>query len=180
MYKAHSLRRHLAQAVPELQRDPDKLSILVRNGRIQAAGEASLSFEYTSTVQIVVLDYAGQPDAIVLPLLVWLRTHQPDYFDNPTQREQAFRFEAEYHNTTTIDLSIELDLTERVRVQHADPSNLHDTTAPGCYQVQHLGEPPHPGKLAMREHWSFWLRDSLLAEWDYHPLDLDQAPPLST
>ncbi len=176
MYKAHSLRRHLAQAVPELQRDPDKLSILVRNGRVQAAGEASLSFEYAATVQIVVLDHAGAPDAIVLPLLVWLRTHQPDYFDNPALREQAFRFEAEYNNATTIDLSIELDLTERVHVQPTDPS---DPTAPGRYQVQHLGEPPHPGHLATTEHWEFWLRDQLLAEWDYNPLELDHAPPLN-
>lgn len=176
MYKTHSLRRHLAQAVPELARDPDKLSILVRNGRVQAAGEASLSFEYAATVQIIVLDHAGPPDAIVLPLLVWLRTHQPEYFDNTAQREQAFRFEAEYNNATTIDLSIELDLTERVQVQ---PVDMNDHSAPGRFNVQHIGEPPYPGHLTTQERWSFWLREELIAEWDCNPLDLNHAPPLS-
>lgn len=176
MYKAQSLRKHLAATVPNLKRDPDKLSILVKGGRIAAAGEDSLSFEYTGTVQIVVLDYAGQPDAIMLPILVWLRTHQPEYFDNPVLREKAFRFEVDYNNATTVDLAIELDLTERVRVWHA---NLADDTPPGRYHIEHLGEPARPGVLPMAEHWEFWFRDALLAEWDYNPLETDQAPRLS-
>lgn len=175
MYKAQSLRRHLAATVPDLQRDPDKLSILVRDGRVAAAGEASLSFEYRSTVQIIVLDYAGHADAIVLPILVWLRTHQPEYFDNPELRDKAFRFEVEYNNAKTIDLSIELDLTERVIVQHAEPS---DSNPPGRYNIEHRGEPLRVGTLATPEQWEFWLRGELLAGWDYNPLDLDQAPRL--
>lgn len=173
MYKAHSLRAHLGATVPDLKRDPDKLSILVKDGRVVCAGEASLSFEYAFTLQIIVLDYAGHADAITLPILVWMRTHQPEYFDNPAQRDKAFRFEAEYNNAKTIDLAIELDLTERVRVSHAD---ISDTLPPGRYNVSHLPEPNRPGTLDPVEHWEFWLRDQMLAEWTWNPLELDQAP----
>lgn len=172
MYKPASLRRHLNAAVPELARDPDKLSLLVKSGRVACAGSASLSFEYRYTLQLVVLDYAGAADAIVLPTLVWMRTHQPEYFDNPQQRDADFRFQAEYNNAATIDLLIELQLTERVRVQPLGT----DATAPGRFQIDHLGEPAHPGKIQTAEHWSFWLQDQQLAAWSYDPREFDHAP----
>ena len=176
MYKPASLRRHLTAAVPEIARDPDKLSLLVKYGRVACAGSASLSFEYCYTLQLVVLDYAGAADAIVLPTLVWMRTHQPEYFDNPQQRDADFRFEAEYNNATTIDLLIVLQLTERVRVQPIGS----DATAPGRFQIDHLGEPPHPGKIETAERWSFWVKDDLLAEWGYDPREFDHAPRMES
>ena len=176
MYKPASLRRHLSAAVPELARDPDKLSLLVKSGRVACAGSASLSFEYRYTLQLVVLDYAGAADAIVLPTLVWMRTHQPEYFDNPQQRDADFRFEAEYNNATTIDLLLELQLTERVRVQPVGT----DATAPGRFQIDHLGEPLHPGKIQTAEQWSFWAKGGLLAEWVYDPREFDHAPRMES
>ncbi len=175
MYKPASLRQHLTAAVPELARDPDKLSLLVKSGRVACAGAASLSFEYRYGLQLVVLDYAGSADAIVLPILVWMRTHQPEYFDNPQQRDADFHFEAEYNNASTIDLLIELQLTERVRVQPVGA----DATAPGRFQIDHLGEPLHPGKIEAAEHWSFWIKDDLLAEWSCDPREFDHAPRMA-
>lgn len=151
MYKPASLRSHLEATVPTLKRDPDKLSILVRAGKVVAAGEASLSFQYAYTLQIIVLDYEGRADAIMVPILVWLRIHQPDYFDNVSRRERAFRFEAEYNNAKTIDLSLELDLSESVSVQPEDPEN---NPAPGRYTITHLGEPVREGLMEGPETWA--------------------------
>lgn len=176
MYKAQSLRKHLAAAVPELKRSPDKLAILVKNGKVIAGGKASLSFEYAVTVQIMVLDYAGQADAVIIPILVWLRTHQSEYFDNPALRAQSFRFEADINDSKTIDIAIELDLTERVVVS---PKSTAENPAFGAYTVQHLGEPPRIGVLDSHERWAFWVKDELLAEWDYTPAEFDHAPRLS-
>ncbi len=122
------------------------------------------------------LDYAGAADAIVLPTLVWMRTHQPEYFDNPQQRDADFRFEAEYNNASTIDLLLELQLTERVRVQPIGA----DATAPGRVQIEHLCEPLHPGKIETAEQWSFWFKDDLLAEWSYDPQEFDHAPRMES
>ncbi len=177
MYKPASLRRHLTAAVPELARDPDKLSLMVKSGRVACAGSASLSFEYRYGLQLVVLDYAGSADAIVLPILVWMRTHQAEYFDNPQQRDGNFRFEAEYNNASTIDLLVELQLTESVHVQPISS----DATAPSAsFQVNHLGETQHPGKIDTAERWAFWAKDQLLAEWDYDPREFDHAPRMES
>ncbi|MDO9571182.1 MAG: phage tail protein [Hydrogenophaga sp.] len=177
MYKPASLRRHLAATVPDLQTNPDKLSIFVRQGRTLCAGGASLSFEYAYTVQVVVLDFAGEPDHIMLPLLVWLRTHQREYFDNPETRAQALRFEAEYLNASTLDLTIELDLTERVAVAVQDPDD-HD--APGRFTLQHLGEPPAVDHIDLPGVWELYDRETLVATWTTSPLDTDHAPRLAS
>lgn len=176
MYKPASLRHHLGATVPDLQTNPDKLSILVRQGRTVCAGGASLSFEYHYTVQIVVLDFAGEPDHLMLPLLVWLRTHQREYFDNPELRAQALRFEAEYLNNTTIDLTVELDLTERVAVAVQDPAS-HE--APGRFTLQHLGEPPAIESLDVPAEWELYDRDTLITTWRTDPLNADHAPRLA-
>lgn len=94
MYKPQSLLDHLQAAVPALRTAPDQLSMLVREGRIVAAGAASLSYEYHFTVQLVALDFSGHPDALIVPIVAWLRVHQPELADNPEQRAKAFRFEA--------------------------------------------------------------------------------------
>jgi len=177
MYKPASLRRHLGATVPDLQTNPDKLSIFVRQGRTVCAGGASLSFEYHYTVQIVVLDFAGEPDHVMLPLLVWLRTHQREYFDNPEWRESRLRFEAEYLNNTTLDLTIELDLTERVAVAVQDPL---DHAAPGRFTLNHLSEPPAIQSDDTPTVWELFDRETYLGTWTTDPLDQDHAPRLAS
>ena len=83
MLKPGSLRAHLTAALPELARDPEKLVVLARAGRTICTGTASLSFEYAYTLQVIVLDYAGHADAVVVPLLAWVARNQPELLDNP-------------------------------------------------------------------------------------------------
>lgn len=132
MYKPKHLRDHLTKAVPEFARDPDKLSLMVSSGNVVCAGTASHSWEYRYTLQVVVLDYTGAADAVVLPVLTWLREHQTEYLDNPEWREKNFRFNVDYLNSRAIDLMIELELTERVIVQ---------ANANGSYRIEHASEP---------------------------------------
>ncbi len=177
MRKPAALRAHITAATPELQRDPDKLAVYVNAGKIVAAAAGSLSFEYRYTLTLTVLDYAGHPDAILVPMLAWLQRHQVELFDNPDTREKAIRFEAEFLNKETIDLTIEVDLSERVIVKAVpapappapgQPDPLPPTTATR-YTIEHVGEQPRPGTFDQREHYSLWLHDQLLAEWDHDP-----------
>ena len=39
----------------------------------------------------------------------------------------------------------------------------------GGLNVIHVPEPPHPGNIEQHEHWTLWLKDELLAEWDHDP-----------
>lgn len=172
MLKPASLREHLCRALPDLARDPERLMVLIPKGSIQSTLTAALSYEYSYTLRLIVLDFAGHADAVMAPLLIWLRTHQSDLLDNPEKRAQAIRFEAEFLSTTTMDLVIELDLTERVLARPRPEQ-------PGALNLVHVAEPAHislhtpAGQLPQgdpgREHWSFWLKDQLLAEWDHDP-----------
>ena len=114
MEKPSSLRETLTGALPALQIDPQKLSIFVVGGRILHTGTDALSWEYSYTLRVLLLDYADHADAVMAPVVGWMKRNQPEVFDNPERRARAIRFEAEYLNTSAIDLQIELELTERV------------------------------------------------------------------
>ena len=86
MLKPGSLRDHLTAAIPQLRTDPSKLSILIKSGGLSARLTTSLAFEYNYTLQVLLLDYSGHPDAVMLPILIWLRQHQPDLLDNPERQ----------------------------------------------------------------------------------------------
>ena len=169
MRKPSSLRAHLAAATPELRRDPDKLSIFVRQGKLVTAGAHSLSFEYRYTLSLVVLDYAGHADAIMVPLLAWLRREQIEIFDNPELREKSLRFEVEFINKETVDITIEIDLTEPVIVAPGTAPASPDTTQ--RYTVTHAAEPDRMGAITMAEHWQAWFEGEMMAEWDFAPTE---------
>jgi len=172
MLKPQSLLDFLTAAVPLFQSAPDQLSMLVRRGRIVCAGASSLSFEYAYTLQLVALDFTGHPDAIVVPLLAWLRTNQPDIADNPELREKAVRFEAEYTGRKQLDVIIELDLTERVLVTRRPPADPQPdpTTTFERWDIRHVGEPERDSTTSMNEHWELYSPDGeLLNAWDMAP-----------
>lgn len=188
MLKPASLREHLTAALPQLSRDPEKLVVFITGGGLHSTLTQSLSFEYRYTLRLLLLDYAGHADAVMAPLLIWLRTHQSDLLDNPEKRAKSLRFEAEHLSTTTMDLVIEIDLSERVLARPREG-------VPGGLNLVHVAEPPSvllqgpSGRVpppydplnpadprdpaasgdGPREHWSFWLGDEMLAEWDHDP-----------
>jgi len=132
MLKPSSLRAHITAAVPELARDPERLVVLARAGRTITTGTAALSFEYAYTLQMIVLDYAGHADAVMVPLLAWLKRHQPELMTNDERRKEGITFEAEYLANDLMDLIITVKLTERVRVWQNEQG----------IGWEHLPEPP--------------------------------------
>lgn len=117
MKKPDSLRKVLEAFVPALASDPAKLSLFIDKGRISARA-GSLSLEYRYTLNVVVQDFAGDPDMIMVPVLAWITQHQPDLL----QRADAepFRFESELLDADTSDVSIYIELDEAVRVTAKD------------------------------------------------------------
>ena len=163
MRKPSSLRDALVAALPELQRDPEKLSMFIKSGRVINTGTKSLSWEYRYTLSVLILDYAGHPDAIMAPLLLWARRYQSELFHNHELRDRAIRFDADFLSATTVDLAVEIDLTEPV-IARARP----DT--PGALNLTHPEEPPHPAMVLQAEHWELFIKDEKVAEWNFEPL----------
>lgn len=132
MNKPESLRAHLLATVAELKHNPDRLLIFIDNGKIRCTAAASLSFEYNFDLQVILTDYAGHPDSVMLPLLGWLSVNQSELLENLNKSAQGIQFEADILDNSKVDLSLKLPLTERVVV---------GKDADGNITVHHPGEP---------------------------------------
>lgn len=132
MNKPNSLRAHLLDAVPELAKNPDRLLVFIDNGTIRSTAAPGLSFEYSYSLNVILTDYAGHPDAVAIPLLAWLLVNQPELLTNLEKGKNAIQFEADVLDNSKVDLSIKLPLTERVIVKKQPDGNL---------QVSHPNEP---------------------------------------
>lgn len=135
MIKPNQIRDIITRANPYLAQDPDKLQVFLDSGRVVAYGGKSLSWEYRYTLNLIVTDYPYHADQIVLPVLAYLRTQQPELFENRDQAQNLIRFDAEILNESTLDLSLKVDLTERVIVSQGDGQRL---------TAAHVAEPDHP------------------------------------
>jgi hypothetical protein len=153
MLKPQQLRAALTQSLPYLQRNPDSLNMFIEHGRIVSTLAPSLSFEYQYQLNLVVTDYAGDVDLLVVPVLAWLRVNQPDIMATPEKRQTGYTFKVDVISDNTVDISIDLQLTERVIVKERD----------GALHVDHLDEPqdaetpPAPRQL--------YVRGELVSEW---------------
>lgn len=132
MNKPESLRAHLLATVAELKHNPDRLLIFIDNGKIRCTAAHTLSFEYSFDLQVILTDFAGHPDSVMLPLLGWLSVHQSELLENLNKTADGIQFEADILDNSKVDLSLTLPLTERVVVGKDDQGN---TT------IHHPGEP---------------------------------------
>lgn len=132
MNKPGSLRRHLLEHIGELSHDPDRLLIFIENGKIRCTAAAGLSFEYEYSLQMIITDFAGHPDSVMIPLLGWLRTNQHELLANFDKNKDGIQFDAEIMANDLVDLSITLPLSERVIVK-LQPD--------GALDVKHPDEP---------------------------------------
>ncbi|SOE91868.1 P2 phage tail completion protein R (GpR) [Burkholderia sp. D7] len=139
MNKPDSVRAAIVAAYPALASEPEKLTVFIDNGSIAATGTVSASFEYRYQLHILVLDFAGDADLIMIALIEWARANQPDLVTNADQRASGITFEADILNNATCDLSIKMQLTESVvvrtnavgerTIEHVDDSLEIDWTA---------------------------------------------------
>jgi hypothetical protein len=129
--KPDSLRQFLIANIPELKRDPDSLLVFVEKGHIISTLSPSLAFEYRYQLNIIITDYNAHSDTLIVPILVWVRANQYDLLQG---EQNGIQFEAEILNHETADISITLDLSERVLVEMVN----------GKLVATHLDEPPLP------------------------------------
>ncbi|MEZ3415897.1 phage tail protein [Pantoea dispersa] len=134
MLKPQLLRKVLTDSVPLLQRNPDSLNVFIDSGRIVSTLASSLSFEYQYRLNMVITDYTDDIDLLVVPMLEWLRVNEPDIMATKEKQQDGFTFKADVISDTACDISIDLQLSERVIVRRVD----------GALHVEHVGENPLP------------------------------------
>lgn len=129
MKKLRSLADTLTASVPQLGDDPSRLAVFVDEGGV-IVKPGSLSYEYAYTASIWVQGYCGDVDHLLIPVIAWVAQNQPELFQSGDSK--PFTFEAEILNTNTSDITLKLDLTERVCV----------TAGTDGLRVDHLNETP--------------------------------------
>jgi hypothetical protein len=132
MNKANSLRTALTAAVPSLATDPDKLLVFIDAGNIIATGAASGSFDYAYTLNVMLLDFAGDADIVFAALVAWISRNESDLLTNDDLRKSGITFEADQLTQTTVDLSIKIKLTESVVI---------GVDEQGAQTITHVDEP---------------------------------------
>lgn len=157
MTKLDALRALLIRSIPQLKADPSKLAAFADRGRI-AARAGSASFEYRYTASLVIEDFAGDIDLVIVPILGWIAVHQPELMQK--QDSEPFAFEAELLAKDLIDLSITIELTERVKVERGVVAGKPGTI------TTHLDDIIPPDTFPGAEGARFWagIADDLVAE----------------
>jgi hypothetical protein len=156
MYKPDSLREHLSKAIKDLRQNPDKLHVFLDDGSALATNTASMSLMYEYVLNLIVTDINKSAiDAIFVPLVAWMKVHQPEAFANEDNRKKAIRFEVDVNSATSVDLSIKLVLSERLIVKREDGGRLNLSPA-----AEPQLTPPYAD-----EFWTLYDGSNLLAEW---------------
>lgn len=142
MNKPASLREALTLAIPELKTNPERMLMFIDRGQIVSTQAPNFCFEYYYTLNVVITDYSAHADTVFIPLLVWVREHQPDLLTG--RADSGMSFEAELINHSSTDISITLNLTEAVIVTqqsgklvatHAAEPALPDLSGPTGWQM---------------------------------------------
>lgn len=154
MKKPNQLRKILEQSHQDFVKNPDRLQLYVDGGQVVATGSTSLSFEYRYTLNIIITDFAFDIASLIVPINAYLRKNQPELFENPQRRENAFKFQLDYNNNNTADVSFEIQLTERV-VSKKDGNNV---------QIHYAKEPVWDEPTRVKVYLENW--DSLIFEGD--------------
>ncbi|UEP52069.1 phage tail protein [Burkholderia ambifaria] len=135
MIKPTSLRAALVAALPQLAAAPDQLAVFINDGHIVATGTCTPSFEYRYECEILIRDFIGSADDVMIAVVEWARANQPDLVTNADQRRDGMTFIADILANDAVDLAVKLKLTESVvvstdeggrrTVEHVDDAAEH-------------------------------------------------------
>ncbi|MGP2425350.1 phage tail protein [Yersinia sp. 2538 StPb PI] len=135
MLKPKLLRQALTDSLQLFQTNPERLKMFVDGGRIVSTLAPSLSFENQYTLTLFIEDFPDDVDYLFVPILAWLREHQPDIMATEEKRRTGFIHKVDVMSDVLSDIRIDLQLTERVIVKEID----------GALHVDHAPEPAWSG-----------------------------------
>ena len=130
MLKIDSLREALTTANTWCRANPEGFTVFVEEGGIETTGETP-SFVYRYSLVLFVMNFTGDIDDFVLPLMAWLWQNQPDLLLNP-EKNHDVKFTTLINNDDSADVLFEIPVRERVKVVRADD---------GSVKAEHLPEP---------------------------------------
>lgn len=129
MKKAELLRAALIASNQWCKANPEQFTVWVEKGHIEIQATGESSFMYLYPIQVLAMDFPGQLDDLMLPLLAWVWENQPDLLLNPDSNKKI-EFDADIVSDTIADILLKVPVWERVIV----------TIENGKPVAQHLAE----------------------------------------
>ena len=129
MRKMQSLRAALADALPDLARDSDRLRLWVEEGSAQSRQTDSFGFAFSYRVNVLIVECTTDMALIALAVFRWLRVNQVDLL---APGAEGFSFEADILDNDSADILLRLNLNENVAVTARDD---------GRHALEYLAEP---------------------------------------
>lgn len=170
MRKPDALRDFLTRTVPTIADNPERLHLFIDQGSVAATAKPGLSYEYRYRLNLILTDFAQDPDKLMVPLLLWVSQEQPQLLHGMGQGKAPFAFEVDILDDGKVDLDIKLELTEVAMVTAREG---------GGYNVEH---PPEPVIPAMFDEvpwgtrlWQLFLKEDLIAQGNF-PDGQDPVP----
>jgi len=113
MKKPNQLREYLIKLNPSLATNPEQLLIFADDGAVIEVDGGSLAFAYNYTLNLIIIDWRGSVNDLVVPILAWRHIYEP-----PTAQTQDgdFNVNVDYLGAGASDIHIKLKLSERVLV----------------------------------------------------------------
>ncbi|MGM1347744.1 phage tail protein [Serratia liquefaciens] len=129
MKKAELLRDALIASNQWCKANPEQFTVWVEKGHIEIQATGESSFMYLYPIQVLAMDFPGQLDDLMLPLLAWVWENQPDLLLNPDNNKKI-EFDADIVSDDSADILLKVPVWERVMV----------TIENGKPVAQHLAE----------------------------------------
>ena len=117
MKKPLSLRQALTAALDAkhfISQNQGSLLMVATDATMMASGRPGAGFQYVYTLQISLLDFAGDPTEVTIPLLLWLERYQHELLASPEAAAQGIRITFEFLDDSKYDIHVDLKLTEAV------------------------------------------------------------------
>ncbi|EPY4335333.1 P2 phage tail completion protein R [Klebsiella pneumoniae] len=119
MKKAELMRDALTRNNTWCKANPELFIVWVEKGHIQIEATGEASFMYHYTIQVLAVDFPGQIDDLMLPLLAWVWQQQPDLLLNPDNNRKV-EFDADIVNDDVADILFKVPAWESVIVEIVD------------------------------------------------------------
>lgn len=129
MKKAELMRDVLIAANTWCKANPEKITVWVEKGHIGIEATGEPSFMYLYTINVLAVEFPGQVDDLMLPIMAWAWQYQPDLLLNP-ENNRKVEFDADIISDDLADLLFKVPVWERVIVENVD----------GKPVAKHLGE----------------------------------------
>ncbi len=115
MKKAELLRDALIASNQWCKANPEQFTVWVEKGHIEIQATGESSFMYLYPIQVLAMDFPGQLDDLMLPLLAWVWENQPDLLLNPDSNKKI-EFDADIVSDDSADILLKVPVWERVMV----------------------------------------------------------------